>query len=615
MSFKVDQAESGKMAIGAVDRAEAQGVPYEIVFLDWEMSDMNGNEVADLLGYLIAIHVRHFPVEEYDLVGHSLRLGPIHGANGHLARLGLVDLEAHDAEHVAQYLAGIVVVVDHQHAFALQVGRQRQLALSADLQGKRVLVVDDNDNARQILGDMLGIMSFKVDQAESGKMAIGAVDRAEAQGVPYEIVFLDWEMSDMNGNEVAKQIRELSLSRMPHMIMVTAFGRGEIIKGAAEAGIENVLIKPITPSVLFNSVIRTLGGIVDGERSAGEAPTDTFLQLAAIKGSRILLVEDNDLNQEVATELLLDAGFIVDLAENGQIALDKLKIADYDMVLMDMQMPVMDGMTATREIRKQARFKDLPVVAMTANAMKSDRDSCLAAGMNDHVAKPIEPEKLWKTLLQLIKPRHATAAEVQPQAVEDVDLPSGIEGLDTLSGLQHTLGKKPLYVAMLRKFVARQKTVVTEIRKALEGDAWDGPERLAHTLKGVCATIGAAGLSQLAEKLETAIKERRSEEVAARLDALQVPLAALITQLQQQLSEEQIKAAVPVAPEQLKAVCDKLAAMLIDDDAEAYDMLDTNAALLNAAFPNHYRMIDDSIRSFDFEAALAALRAATGVTT
>ena len=499
------------------------------------------------------------------------------------------------------------------------VGQQRKLLLSGDLQGKRVLVVDDNENACQVLGDMLGSMSFKVDQVESGMAAIGAVDQAEAQGVPYEIVFLDWQMPGMDGNETAKRLRERPLSRMPHLMMVTAYGREEVIKGAEEAGIEDVLIKPVSASVLFDSVVRLLGGVVDGVRTAGDVPpTHTFEQLATIKGARILLVEDNELNQEVATELLRDADFVVELAENGQIALDKIRVADYDIVLMDVQMPVMDGVTATREIRKEARFNDLTVVAMTANATQGDRDHCLAAGMNDHIAKPIEPEDLWKALLKWIKPRHVTAteAEMKPQVGQEAEMPSVIEGLDMATGLRRVLGKKPLYLSMLRKFIASQKSATAEIHKALEGNDWNTAERLAHTLKGVSGNIGATGLQELAEKIETAIKERQPRNtVDDRLDEIKKPLGNLIVQLEQQLPEERSQAAVMVDQGKLTFVCNKLEALLADDDAEAGDVLDANADLLNAAFPNHYRKIDDGIRSFDFEAALAALRAAVATST
>jgi two-component system sensor histidine kinase/response regulator len=283
---------------------------------------------------------------------------------------------------------------------------------------------------------------------------------------------------------------------------------------------------------------------------------------------------------------------------------------------MDMQMPVMDGVAATLEIRKDARFRDLPVVAMTANAMQGDRDRCMAAGMNDHVAKPIEPEILWKVLLKWIKPRHEAAAVLAvmpPQAAEDADLLTGIAGLDMASGLRRVTGKKMLYLSMLRKFVAGQKSVLTDIRKSLESNFLDVAERHAHTLKGVSGAIGATGLQQLAEKLETAIRDRHPRnEIDARLDALKMPLEYLITQLEIKLPDEQGRTAVTVDPEHLKAVCGKLEAMLADDDAEAGDVLDANADLLNAAYPDHYRRIIDGIRSFDYEAALSALRAAAG---
>jgi PAS domain S-box-containing protein len=508
------------------------------------------------------------------------------------------------------------------------VGRQRGLTLSGDLQGKRVLVVDDKENARQVLGEMLAGMGLKVDYAQSGYEAIRAVDRAESQGMQYEIVCLDWRMQGMDGIEAARRIKKLPLSRTPHLMMVTAYGREEVIRDAETAGIDDVLIKPVSASVLFDSVVRILGGVADGVRAALDVPTDTAEQLAAIKGARILLVEDNELNQEVAIELLTDAGFVVDLAGNGQIALDSARVIDYDIVLMDMQMPVMDGVTATREIRKEERLKNLPVVAMTANAMRGDRERCIEAGMNDHVAKPIEPQDLWKALLKWIKPRRsiAAAAEVKPKAARKAGLPSGtreldmatglpsgIEGLDVAAGLHHVVGKKSLYLSILRKFIAGQKSAAVEIAKALEGNDWDTAERLAHTLKGVSGTIGAATLQHLAEKLESAIKAREPRKaVDDRLDELKMPLETLIAQLELQLPEEQERTAVTVNLEKLKAVGGVLEALLADDDAEAGDVLDANEDLLHAAYPDHYRQIADAIRSFDFDTALAALRAATG---
>ena len=416
----------------------------------------------------------------------------------------------------------------------------RKKILSADLVGKRVLVVDDNANACLVLHGLLAGMNFSVEQATSGQACLDAVVRADAQGTPFEVVFLDWQMPGMDGNETALRIKALHLQHMPRMIMVTAFGRDEVIQGAQEAGIEDVLIKPVNASVLFDSVARLL------DPAEAELPGHAvevvggaaFEQLATIAGARILLVEDNELNQEVALELLREAGLVVDLAENGQIALDRLAVNTYDLVLMDMQMPVMDGVTATVEIRKQPSLNGLPVVAMTANAMQGDRNRCLAAGMNDHIAKPIEPEDLWKALLKWITPRQPgkLANPGHRDLAEELELPSDIEGLDMVSGLRRVLGKKPIYLSMLRRFVAGQKAVVVDIYNALMRDDPPAAERLAHTLKGASGTIGAVGVQQLAAELEDAIKlHRPREEIEVHLAAVRAPLETLVTQLSQKL--------------------------------------------------------------------------------
>jgi PAS domain S-box-containing protein len=416
-------------------------------------------------------------------------------------------------------------------------GRGQHRTLAADLQGKRVLVVDDNANARIVLSDMLGTMGFKVDLADSGEAAIIEVEKAQAQGLPYEIIFLDWQMPGMNGVETAKVLRQRQSARIPFMIMVTAYGREDVIKAAEEAGIDEVLIKPVNVSVLFDDVNRILGGTMDGPRNASDEISGTFAELATIRGARVLLVEDNDLNQEVALELLRDAGLFVDLAEHGQRALAMLAAADYDIVLMDMQMPVMDGLTATVALRRYPRWHDLPVVAMTANAMKADRERCLAAGMNDHIAKPIEPEDLWKTLLKWVKPRHAApATEPANKTAAALLFLADVEGLDSVNALRRVLGKKALYGSMLRKFMTGQKTAVTQISIALQDNSWESAERLVHTLKGAAVSIGATDVASLATQLESEIRERQpSPLIDAYLTQLALPLDHLIGQLEQHM--------------------------------------------------------------------------------
>ncbi|MDO9317724.1 MAG: response regulator [Gammaproteobacteria bacterium] len=492
--------------------------------------------------------------------------------------------------------------------------RERKLVLSRDLQGKRVLVVDDNDSARLVMREMLSTMGFEVDLVESGASAISEVSRADAQGKPYVIVFLDWRMPGMDGNETAARLKALPLAQAPHLMMVTAYGREEVIKGAEHSGIEDVLVKPVSPSMLYDCVVRVLGGADDGERSASDAPSATLTQLATIKGARVLVVEDNDLNQEVACELLREAGLVVDLAGNGQIAVDKVKAVHYDLVLMDMQMPVMDGETATRIIRKDPRFKDLPVVAMTANAMQGDRERCLASGMNDHVPKPIEPEDLWKALLKWIKTQGIEASveqEPMDQVMEDPVLPTSIEGLDMVNGLRRVLGKKALYLSMLRRFCAGQKAAANAIAKALDAQDWGLAERLAHTLKSVAGNIGAGSLQQAAAQLEAAIVQQSARTALdIKLRELAVLLGYFIAELEEKLPHELESASVAVDSQVLKTICAELDALLADDDAHAGEILEVNSAMLKAAYPDHYRELEAGILAYDFRAALAALRTA-----
>jgi len=487
--------------------------------------------------------------------------------------------------------------------------------LSADLQGCRALVVDDNDNARAVLRDMLEGMGFAVDEVDGGPAAIHTVDQAESQDRPFDFVFLDWQMPGMDGIEVARRLKERPLRHPPHRVMVTAFGREEVLKGASQAGLEDVLIKPVNASMLFECVMSLMGEAPAERRNTIDAPTLSAENLASIKGARILLVEDNDLNQEVAIELLRDAGFIVDLAEDGALALQKLQQGHFDLVLMDMQMPVMDGETATRLLRQIPAYAALPIIAMTANVQESDRQRCLAAGMNDHIAKPIDPDRLWQTLLQWIKPHANHLAEraslppVTAPADTGIEIPADIAGLDTALGLRRVLGKKALYVSMLRRFVAGQKTLIASLQEALAKDDLSTVERLAHTAKGTAGSIGAREIQTLAADIEMAAGQGGPQAAPAScIQALAPPLAALITALEQALPPEAARSKVAVDPIRLKDVCARLETLLGFDDSAAVDVVTDNADLLDAAFPQHYRQIENAVKMFDFEAALNALK-------
>jgi two-component system, sensor histidine kinase and response regulator len=423
---------------------------------------------------------------------------------------------------------------------------RRQLLPNPDLRGRRALVVDDNDHARAVILDMLRGMTFETHEAASGSAAIDEVRRAAAAGHPYDVVYLDWRMPGMDGMETARRIRALGLVTTPMFLMVTAYGREEILKEAESAGIQNVLVKPVNASVLFDTTMDVLGGRRP-EPVAGPPLQGPDQRLAMLRGARILLVEDNEINQQVAREMLQDCGFVVDVAENGEIALGLVQKFPYDLVFMDMQMPVMDGVTATREIRKHGRLEMLPIVAMTANAMEQDRRKCMEAGMNDFLIKPIDPREMTTILARWVRPLRAPAPAPLalspmppvPAPASADSVPQDIAGLDTALGLSRMMGKKTLYAAMLRRYAEGQRDVVREIRQALALGNAATAERVAHTTKAVSANIGATFVQERAADLEAALRQGAD---AAQLEplvlALEQPMTDLLAALQAQLALE-----------------------------------------------------------------------------
>ena len=368
--------------------------------------------------------------------------------------------------------------------------------------------------------------------------------------------------------------------------------------------------------------------------------------LESLRGARLLLVEDNELNQEVADGLLTDAGFVVDIADNGQLALNRLAAATepYDLVLMDMQMPVMDGLTATQRIRESLSAEHLPIVAMTANAMQQDRERCLAAGMQDVVTKPIDPDDLWRALRVWVKPQAMTRVPgstietgLYPSAIAgdqgaegpfsasspDPRVPEGIEGLDTALGLKRVLGKVPRYVAMLERYVAGQAGTPAALDTALAAGDRDTATRLAHTTKGVSGNIGAVAVQGLAGELEHGLRMGESyETLKPKLAALQQRMDPLIVAIAAQLptktsvAEDQVASADTIIDElQLAEVTQRLRHLLLEMDFEATDWLQQHHGLLSTAYGQRLRSLRAAVESFDFELAIEHLDAARSART
>ena len=489
--------------------------------------------------------------------------------------------------------------------------------LAADLHGRSVLVVDDNENARIVLRGLLEDIGLAVDDVSSGFDALARIHAKDQEGQGYAIVFLDWQMPDMDGIQTGRRIVAMALAATPHLVMVTGFGRDDIFKEAFSAGMSGVLTKPLNAAMVFDVVAQQLSaarGMAYGQ--AVVAAADPMTRLTEIGGARVLLVEDNELNQEVATALLTEAGLVVELAENGQIAVDMVRAKPYDIVLMDMQMPVMDGVTATREIRQLPEFVALPIVAMTANVMAGDRARCLAAGMNDHMAKPIEPQELCDVLLKWVRPRDGLGQAPRARPPEPAEatpaLPFAIEGLQVDRALRRMRGNAELYQSLLRKFAIGQRDFAAMLLSALQANDAATAKRLAHTLKGLCASIGAEALSKQVERLESLLKTAADKPVVmAQLDLVTQELTALIQGIEVNLGASDSAAALSSwDPEELAAVAAKLQALLEDSDAQAFQWFERHAALIRAAWPAHSAAMQTAADQFDIDDMLAALRQA-----
>ena len=503
----------------------------------------------------------------------------------------------------------------------LSAQKQKRFIPNPDLRGQRVLVVDDSDHSRKVICDILSSMTFTVTGVTSGKEAIAHAVSARDAGKPFSAVFIDLQMPEMDGIETASGIKAALAPNVPNMVMFSSYARDEAIRSAMEAGVSEFVVKPFTPSMLFDVVMKVIGKTVSNE-SRGAEPE--MPDISSISGAHILLVEDNDLNQEVATELLRSAGLVVDVAENGAVALEKLSGAasesPYDLVLMDIQMPVMDGLTATENIRKQTRWEKLPVIAMTANAMAGDRERFLAAGMNDHVAKPIDPEILFRTLCQWIPGRQPAAAATEPRTGkssiphEAVKNFGEISGLDPVMGLRHVMGRANLYASLLDKFVAGHTEFRERMRDALAKGDWKTAERLAHTLKGTSAQIGAVDLSGKAKSLEDEIRlVRPGKLLDTAVDEVAQNLQDLIESIRRHLSATSRASFTPDAMidrERLAAVCTQLSNQLALSDFSSRQILESNESLLRAAFKSEFDRISGHIQTFNFDDALEALKVA-----
>jgi two-component system sensor histidine kinase/response regulator len=486
-------------------------------------------------------------------------------------------------------------------------GRQLVEQASPLLRDIRVLVVDDNEVSREILAEMLRFFHLDVAVASNGASAMGMLQETGKR--PFDIVLMDWRMPPMNGDEVTRRIHaNPAIQPKPKVVMVTAYGREDVIRAAEQAGVAGFLVKPVSPSILLDTLLTSLGRGRLFEEQSGDAPRDGICDF---HGARLLLVEDNEINREFATELLRRMNTQVDCAENGQEALALVQARNYDAVLMDIHMPVMDGLEASRRIRALGeraggeRFRVLPIIAMTALAMARDEQQSLAAGMNDHITKPVSPERLQAALARWLHMPLDPAAPGRLEAALPDDL-RRLESLDSTQGVRRIGGDSEAYRKQLRRFRTRYDDAPARLAALIAEGALQRAEEYCHALKGVCGNIGADALFACITDIDTRLKQSSPPEAAsvARMDALlkQVmddidslaapkgmtpdsttqlsdgEIASRVSRLQA-LLETDLGAAQATLAELRSGVADSLLQTLIRDVAEKIDLFEIDEAL------------------------------------
>ncbi|MEW6529949.1 MAG: response regulator [Thermodesulfobacteriota bacterium] len=503
---------------------------------------------------------------------------------------------------------------------ATKVSR-RHLEPSVDLRGMRVVVVDDNASSREILQTLLETMSFEVTVAASAEEGLAELEK-EAKARPYKLVVMDWKMPGMDGIKASAVIKSHPrLPQKPKIIIATAYGREEVMQKSEKVGVDGFLLKPVSQSVLFDAIMVAFGKETpEGEAVARESGSDQEV-LRKIRGARVLLAEDNEINRQVAKEILEQAGLVVSIANNGKEAVEMVRAGNFEVVLMDVQMPVMGGFEATQEIRKDEGFKDLPIIAMTAHAMAGDREKSLKAGMNDHVTKPIDPDQVLSALATWIKPGKREISEsvsellIGKKAVEDI-LPSELPGISVASGLGRVGGNMQLYAKLLCKFRDGHENTVEQIDAALQSGDIDTAARLAHTVKGVSGNLGAESLYCAAAELEKAITEGNKSldhpltEFDSQLKVVMDGIRFFEEGLAAQQRAEKALAQVRVDKEAVKTLLQDIAQLLESDLTEAINRLEAlRQHLENSLAYEEFKQLEKQVESFDTDSALRSVEA------
>jgi len=493
-----------------------------------------------------------------------------------------------------------------------------------DLKGTGVLVCDDNASARLVVSSILKSFSFIPNEFEDG---ISLLEKLESQTEEeYDLLILDWQMPEMDGIEVAKRIdSSKKINHKPKVILLTAHSETNFDEMEL-TGIETVIYKPVTNSVLFDTIMDVYGKDVPKRHKQISEDDLNTSKLNDYAGANVLLVEDNEINQEVATELFESMGLVVEIAGNGKIATEKILESDpskFSLVFMDIQMPVMDGYTATKTIRNNKDYLKVPIVAMTADVMEGVKEKCLELGMKDFVSKPINPAEVVKAIVNwAVRPsstvhspqstvdsRQSTVGSRQSsvekkEAESEVDIPE-IPGLNIESALGRMNNKKKLYLSILEKFYNNNQNIISEIKVTLEKGDYETAKRLIHTLKGVCGNIGADSLHENTKLVETSIHEKNSLKIEEGLNKLDAELKGLFENISANLNFSKKTKSQELNIELVKELIPKLKILLKEKSPKAKALIeDLEIAGLKG---EEFNDIVNKINKYDFKGAIKIL--------
>ncbi len=493
---------------------------------------------------------------------------------------------------------------------------RKQRQLPAEYENLRLLVMDDNDHARQIISGICQNLGWEVEEAASGDIGLELIKQSLVDNKPYDIAFIDWMMPGMDGWQTANAIQELCANtRAPRLVMVTAHAK-EVFEqrgSAVSNALDGFLMKPVTASDIYNTIIEALA---DKSPEVQNGVQQSQSSNDGLVGMRILLVEDNITNQQVARELLAIEGAEISVADNGQIALDIIReeSVPFDAVLMDLQMPVMDGYTATREIRETLKLSYLPIVAMTANAMPADRAACLAAGMNDHIGKPFDLAELV-AVLQKVSGREPSSGEGEVKSVseDDLSLPVAPVGFAFKEALLRLGNNRGLYASQARMFATRHCDDLQKVLSLLKKGERPGAVRELHTLRGVAGTLGAQALASSLSELEISAKGLvEIPVIEAMLNAAEVQLneaCKVMLDLAESLTPavSDVAAPAPLIDEGVNQKLDEFESLLQDSNMQALECFEDLRAIF-AVEGDAATKVRDAMAGLDFAGALAALK-------